>query len=162
MAHERAPGETHLFTLRLWREDRGAGQSEGRGKVVHTRRGEARHLRGWPTLLAFVQVSRGGASMGIGVAGGRGVGREGARVGMAARDEERLRQAADRIREETDADVLAVPADMTRTDDVTRFVQAARARFGCIDVLLNIAGAAPGGTLEDLADESWNAGLDLK
>ena len=103
-----------------------------------------------------------GGSMGIGFACARAFAREGARVAMAARGEERLRQAADRIREETGADVLAVPADMTRTDDVTRFVQATHARFGRIDVLLNNAGAAPGGTLEDLTDESWHAGLDLK
>ena len=103
-----------------------------------------------------------GGSMGIGFACARAFAREGAKVAMAARGEERLRQAADRIREESGADVLAVSADMTKTDDVSRFVRAAHARFGCIDVLLNIAGAAPGGTLEDLTDESWQAGLDLK
>jgi len=59
MAHERAPGETHLFTLRLWREDLGAEQSEWRGKVVHTRSGEARYFRDCATLLAFVQACLG-------------------------------------------------------------------------------------------------------
>ena len=103
-----------------------------------------------------------GGSMGIGFACAQAFAREGAKLAMAARGEERLRQAADRIREETGVDVLAIPADMTRTDDVRRFVRAACAQFGRIDVLLNIAGAAPGGTLEDLTDDSWLAGLNLK
>src|SRR5437764_9200732 len=99
-----------------------------------------------------------GGSMGIGFACARAFAQEGAKVAMAARGEERLRQAADRIREETGVDVLAVPADMTRTDDVTRFVQAACAQFGRVDVLLNIAGAAAGGTREALTDDRWQAG----
>ena len=50
-----------------------------------------------------------GGSMGIGFACARAFAREGARVAMAARDEERLRQAADRIREET----MSAPSSRT-------------------------------------------------
>jgi hypothetical protein len=60
MAHEQVHGETHLFTLRLWREDLGAEQSEWRGKIVHVRSGETRYVRDWATLLAFIQARLGG------------------------------------------------------------------------------------------------------
>jgi NAD(P)-dependent dehydrogenase (short-subunit alcohol dehydrogenase family) len=103
-----------------------------------------------------------GGSMGIGFACAQAFAREGAKVAMAARGEERLNQAAERIRQETGADVLAVAADMTKSDDVKRFVQTALERFGRIDVLLNVAGAAVGGLLEDLSDEAWSDGLNLK
>jgi NAD(P)-dependent dehydrogenase (short-subunit alcohol dehydrogenase family) len=103
-----------------------------------------------------------GGSMGIGFACAQAFAREGARLAMAARDEQRLKAAADRVRQQGAADVVPVAADMTRTEDVQRFVGTAMDRFGRIDVLLNIAGAAPGGLIEDLSDDSWLNGLNLK
>jgi hypothetical protein len=50
------PVETsHLFTLRLWPEELGGGQTEWRGKVQHVNGGEVRYFRDWPTLEAFVE-----------------------------------------------------------------------------------------------------------
>ena len=50
------PAQTsHLFTLRLWPEDLGGGQTDWRGKVQHVNSGEARYFRDWPTLEAIVE-----------------------------------------------------------------------------------------------------------
>lgn len=46
---------SHLFTLRLWLEDLGGGQTDWRGKVQHVNSGETRYVRDWPTLEAFVE-----------------------------------------------------------------------------------------------------------
>lgn len=46
---------SHLFTLRLWREGLGGGQTELRGKVQHVSSGEARYFRDWVALKAFLQ-----------------------------------------------------------------------------------------------------------
>jgi hypothetical protein len=46
---------SHLFMLRLWQEDLGSGQTDWRGKVQHVNSGEARYIRDWPTLEAFVE-----------------------------------------------------------------------------------------------------------
>jgi len=46
---------SHLFMLRLWREDLGGGQSDWRGKVQHVNSGEARYFRDWPSLEAFLE-----------------------------------------------------------------------------------------------------------
>jgi hypothetical protein len=43
-----------LFTVRVWQEDRGDGQSEWRGRVQHLLSGEARYFRDWQTLVAFI------------------------------------------------------------------------------------------------------------
>jgi hypothetical protein len=45
---------SHLFTLRLWREDLGNGQAEWRGKVEYVPSREARYFREWSTLIAFL------------------------------------------------------------------------------------------------------------
>ena len=49
------PSRSHLFTVRLWREDLGHSQSEWRGEVHDVVSGERRYFRDWPTLLTLVQ-----------------------------------------------------------------------------------------------------------
>jgi len=46
---------SHLFTLRMWREDLGSGQTGWRGRVQHVNSGEARYFRDWQALEAFVE-----------------------------------------------------------------------------------------------------------
>ena len=45
-------------------------------------------------------------------------------------------------------------------DDLARFVDAALARFGRIDVLVNSAGHGPKGPLLDISDADWQRGMD--
>jgi hypothetical protein len=47
--------ESHLFTIRLWWEDLGRGQTDWRGKVQHVNSGEARYFRDWHILEAFLE-----------------------------------------------------------------------------------------------------------
>ena len=46
---------SHLFTLRVWREELGDGHVEWRGKVQYALSGEARYFREWAELIAFVR-----------------------------------------------------------------------------------------------------------
>ena len=46
---------SHLFTLRLWLEDLGNGQTDWRGSIQHVSSGEARYFRDWPTVETFVE-----------------------------------------------------------------------------------------------------------
>ena len=43
-----------LFTLRLWMEERSAGESEVRMQVRHVLSGETRYLRHWSDLVIFL------------------------------------------------------------------------------------------------------------
>jgi hypothetical protein len=45
---------SHLFTVRLWREHLGNGESEWRGKVEYVPSREARYFREWSILIAFL------------------------------------------------------------------------------------------------------------
>ena len=46
---------SHLFTVRLWLEPLGNGQTEWRGKGQHVPGGEAQYIRDWPALQAFLE-----------------------------------------------------------------------------------------------------------
>ena len=46
---------SHLFTVRLWHEHLGDGESEWRGRVEHVSSREARYFREWSALIAFLQ-----------------------------------------------------------------------------------------------------------
>ena len=46
---------SYLFTVRVWREDLGQGQTEWRGEVQEVLSGEMRYFRTWPALLTLVQ-----------------------------------------------------------------------------------------------------------
>jgi len=46
---------SQLFTVRVWCEDLGEGNSEWRGKIQHVTNGEVRYFRGWQGLVACMQ-----------------------------------------------------------------------------------------------------------
>ena len=95
-----------------------------------------------------------GASQGMGKAAALGFAREGARVAICARGEAALNEAAAQIRKETGGEVLAIVADMSKADDIKKFVSASATHFGRIDVIVNNAGASRFHWLEE-TDPRW-------
>jgi NAD(P)-dependent dehydrogenase (short-subunit alcohol dehydrogenase family) len=55
---------------------------------------------------------------------------------------------------------LAIEGDVSKPADVARLVEQALAQFGRIDVVVNNAGFAPVGTVEELSLDKWRAILD--
>lgn len=47
---------SHLFTVRLWLEELGDGQTEWRGQVQHVLSGKTRYFRDWATLMEVVMA----------------------------------------------------------------------------------------------------------
>jgi uncharacterized protein len=80
-----------------------------------------------------------GASSGIGEAIARQCARRGARVVLAARSYDRLRQLADEL-DAAGSPALVVPTDVTQDVQVARLASATRERFGHADVVVNNAG----------------------
>jgi len=101
------------------------------------------------------------ASKGMGRACALGFAAEGARVAMCARTEAELRAAADDIRARTGAEVLAVPADVTRADDVRALVARAREAFGGVDILVANCGGPPRGGLDEVTDAQWYGAFEV-
>jgi short-subunit dehydrogenase len=76
-----------------------------------------------------------GASSGIGRATAELFGKNGAKVALAARSIDKLEELSASM-----ADSFAVPADMTKPDEVRRMVQKTHDHYGHLDVLINNAG----------------------
>ena len=48
---------SHLFTVRLWREEIGGGAFEMRMQVKHVLSGETRYFRFWPDVERFLLLT---------------------------------------------------------------------------------------------------------
>lgn len=103
-----------------------------------------------------------GASEGLGFAAARELAREGARLAIGSRDRDRIESAAERIRGETGADVLAQPCDVCDPEQIRRFVEAVRGAYGgVIHILVNNAGGPPAGQFADITLQQWELGYAL-
>ena len=100
------------------------------------------------------------ASKGMGRACAVAFGGEGARVAMCARTEADLRDAADQVRK-SGAEVLALPADVTRAADVKTLVGRVTEAFGGVDILVANAGGPPRGFFDELSDDQWQGAFEL-
>jgi 3-oxoacyl-[acyl-carrier protein] reductase len=111
-------------------------------------------LKGKVALIA-------GASQGMGRATALGFAREGAKVSICARGEGALNEAAEMIRKKTGGDILAMVADMTKAEDIQRFVNKSAEHFGRLDIVVNNAGGPPLGEFMKFTDEDWNSAFQL-
>jgi 3-oxoacyl-[acyl-carrier protein] reductase len=112
-------------------------------------------------LVGKVAVVTGG-SEGIGRAAVGSLGREGARVVAAARRVDVLERAVAELAEETGAEIVAVPADVSKAADVERLIRSAVERFGRLDIVVNNAGTSRAMKFESVTDELWQDDLELK
>jgi len=100
------------------------------------------------------------ASKGMGKASAMGLAQEGARVAMCARGEADLKAAAEEVRQKTGAEVLAVPADASKLEDITRVVGEVKGKWGGVDVLVANVGGPPPGPFDQMTDEQWKAAFE--
>lgn len=100
------------------------------------------------------------ASKGLGRAAAREFAREGAQVVMCSRSDA-LDKAAEAIRAETGAQVLAVRADLTRAEDIEALVEATLREFGRIDILFANSGGLKPGNFLNLTPMDWEEAIQL-
>jgi short-subunit dehydrogenase len=98
-----------------------------------------------------------GASSGIGAALARACSQRGASVALAARSQERLSNIARCCPGET----LVVPCDVTVAKERRELVDAAVARWGRVDVLVNNAGIGYYAPFEEIDEASLRALLEV-
>lgn len=101
------------------------------------------------------------ASQGLGKAVALGFAREGANLAICARNGEALQAVAQEARSHG-VDVVAEVADVTRAEDIARFVERTLQHYGGVDILVTNAGGPPAGTFQDFADDApWQAAFEL-
>ena len=99
-----------------------------------------------------------GSSQGFGLAAAKSFVEEGAHIAMCARGEETLRIAQKELTRSAagKTKVIAMPADVSKSEDVEQLVEYALSEFGGIDVLLCNAGVyGPKGPIEDVDWAEW-------
>lgn len=101
-----------------------------------------------------------GASRGLGRAMAEALGAEGARLSLCARSADALEKAAAELRSKG-YEVLAEAVDVTDGSQAERWAAATAQRMGGIDVLVNNAGGARPGPLNELDDAAWQSAFEL-
>ncbi len=104
-----------------------------------------------------------GGNRGIGKAIAKGFATEGANLTIAARNTELLTKTAGELRE-IGTQVLAVPTDVTKEEQIIVLFEKAMSKYGRLDILVNNAGAFDGGPIEELSTEAWDKviGVNLR
>jgi NAD(P)-dependent dehydrogenase (short-subunit alcohol dehydrogenase family) len=98
-----------------------------------------------------------GASRGIGEEIARVFALAGAKLVISSRKQQSIEEAAQRIREKTSAEILAVTSNISHTEDRQKLVKAAIAWAGRVDILVNNAGTNPAHSpLESVTESAWD------
>ena len=103
----------------------------------------------------------GGGSRGLGKACALSLAREGANVAICSRGVENLEVAAKELRSTTDAEVLAVPGDLSRLADIRNLIQETVNHFGRLDVVVCNSGGPPEGRAVDTSEETWDRAIQM-
>ncbi len=104
-----------------------------------------------------------GASRGIGAAIARALAVEGVNLALFGRDLQRCTALAAELSEKHPAiRTVVCKLDMQQPDVLARAVTKAADTLGGCDILVNCAGGATRGRLEDIDDESWTHNFNVK
>ena len=94
----------------------------------------------------------GGASKGLGRAVALELAKEGVRVVVAARSEDKLKEVAEEIKK-LGGEALPVKADFNMPGDIRMVVDRASEKFGDVDILVTNTGGPPAGNFFDISDK---------
>jgi len=89
------------------------------------------------------------ASKGLGRAIAEALAAEGCRLSVCARSIEAWQD-----------DMVAVPCDVTKAEDLQRWYDATIAKFGQVDILVTNTGGPPAAPFMKLTEEQWATGID--
>ncbi len=101
------------------------------------------------------------ASKGLGFGVARALATDSARVSICSRTQADIDAAAQTLRNETGAEVIASVCDARSAEDIQAWVDKTVAQWGQIDALLVNAGGPPAKRFKELDDEAWQAAFEL-
>lgn len=101
------------------------------------------------------------ASKGLGYGVARALAQDGAKVSICSRTQADIEAAAQSLRDETGAEVMATACDVKQAGDIQAWVDKTVAAWGRVDALLVNAGGPPAGMFKELSDEQWQAAFEL-
>ncbi len=101
------------------------------------------------------------ASKGLGFGVAQALAADGARVSICSRTAEDIEAAAERLKGETGAAVIATACDVTDPESINSWVDATVTQWGQIDALLVNAGGPPAGFIREISEAQWEAAFQL-
>ena len=101
-----------------------------------------------------------GSSRGLGYATALTLAREGCRVALNSRDEEKVKAAAEAIINETGTQAYGVAGDVSNASSADEIIKSAVDSLGGLDILITNAGGPPSGSFEIFDDETWQKAVD--
>src|SRR5690348_8602675 len=99
------------------------------------------------------------SSRGLGRAVAEELAAEGCDLVMCARGTEALEEAASAIRAASKRKVIAIPADLSKPEDVSQVAARAMKELGRVDILVTNGGGPPAGPFESHSMETWHAAV---
>jgi 3-oxoacyl-[acyl-carrier protein] reductase len=101
-----------------------------------------------------------GASAGLGFAAALELAKEGCRVAICSRDEDRITRAAKSIREATAAELLSFACDLGSAEERNQMFDAVRSKWGNIDILIANNGGPVSGDPLKFSQDQWQEALN--
>ena len=102
-----------------------------------------------------------GASRGLGYATARCLVKEGARVIINGRSEERLQESVSALKDESGSDVGGISGDLTETHIPGQLIEQTAEALGGLDILITNAGGPPAGSFESFDEATWEKAIEL-
>ena len=102
-----------------------------------------------------------GSTEGIGKATALKFAKEGAKVAICSRSQEKVDVTVAEIKK-AGGDVFGMAADIGKADDIEKFVNATIKQFGGVDILVNNAGSSQRGKFLETEDAKWASDFELK
>src|SRR5512141_3517246 len=102
-----------------------------------------------------------GSSRGLGYATALTLAREGCRVVINSRDEEKVKAAAQTIVRETGTQAYGVAGDVSEASIPEMLIHSAVELLGGLDILITNAGGPPAGSFEIFEEEKWQKAVDV-
>lgn len=102
-----------------------------------------------------------GASRGLGYATAKGLAMEGCRLAINSRSDESIKSSAQKLTDETGAQVIGLPGDLTIPDVPEKIVEQTIEALGGLDLLVTNSGGPPTGKFESFDDAAWQNAVNL-
>ncbi len=112
-------------------------------------------------LLKGKKAFLAGSSRGLGFAAARILAEEGCRVVINGRDEQRLKDSAMLLKNETGAEVGYLAGDAARAEGALDLIKKAAGEMGGLDLLVTNTGGPPSGKFETHTEEVWQNATNL-
>ena len=101
-----------------------------------------------------------GASRGIGKAIAESLAKEGVRVILCSRDEEKCKKIAEDIAEQHEVEAHGLQCDLSSIDSIENVVSFSQATFGGVDILVNNTRGPPFGPISEVDIDSWRSNFE--